>query len=80
MRQIKVTIILKGHLMWYSEGKKKVHEITISEGLKIIDALHTIKVPIEQINIVRKNGEKVSLDTEINEGDQIEIVPIIAGG
>ncbi len=80
MNEINVTIIFKGHLMWYSEGKKKTHNITIDKDLKIIDVIKKLKVPIEQINIVLKNHEKVDVNTVMNEGDQIEVVPIIAGG
>ncbi|WZL71632.1 hypothetical protein QBE52_10990 [Clostridiaceae bacterium 35-E11] len=66
--------------MWYSEGKKKLHDITINNDLKIIDVINRLNVPKEQINIVLKNGKKVSIDSAMHEGDLIEVVPIIAGG
>lgn len=66
--------------MWYSEGKKKVHDIKIDDDAKIIDVIERLGVPVEQINFILKNDQKVDMDVLMEEGDQIEIRPIIAGG
>lgn len=66
--------------MFYSEGKKKIHELTIDDGLKIIDVIKMLNVPTEQINIILKNGQQTGIESLVSEGDEIEVKPIIAGG
>lgn len=80
MKQINVTFILRGNLMWYPDEKKKVYDIAINKNLRIIDVIDKLKIPAEQINLVLKNGQKANVNTLMNEGDQIEIIPIIVGG
>lgn len=78
--QINVTFILRGNLMWYPEQKQKVHNLTVEDNLRIIDVINKLNVPIEQINYVIKNGQKVNVNQKLTEGDQIELLPIIVGG
>lgn len=66
--------------MWYPEDKKKMHNISIGENATIAEVLKSLRVPLEQINIVLKNGRKAAVDDGMNEGDEIDISPIIAGG
>ncbi|MDK2801464.1 MAG: hypothetical protein PWQ70_3083 [Clostridiales bacterium] len=78
--QINVTFILRGNLMWYPEQKQKAHNLTVEDNLRIIDVINKLNVPIEQINYVIKNGQKVNVNQKLTEGDQIELLPIIVGG
>jgi hypothetical protein len=80
MKEINVTFVLRGHLMWYPEDKKKVHNISVDGDLKIVDVLNNLNIPIEQISYVLKNDEKTDINETMKEGDQIDIAPKIVGG
>lgn len=80
MEEINVTLILKGNLMWYPEEKKKVHNIRVNKDTKVIDVINKHNVPIEQVAYILNNSKKINVNSVVYEGDQIEIVPIIAGG
>jgi len=80
MAEFVVTFVLRGNLMWYPEQKQKYQKVLVKRGTTIIDVIRKLNVPIEQLSYILRNGEKVDAYTIINEGDEIELVPIIAGG
>jgi sulfur carrier protein ThiS len=80
MTQINVTFILKGHLMWYPKDRKKIHILSVDENAKIADVLDSLNVPAEQIKLVLRNGQTVDMNDKMDEDDEVEIIPIIAGG
>lgn len=80
MAEFVVTFVLRGNLMWYPEQKQKYQKVLVKRGTTIIDVIRKLNVPIEQLSYILRSGEKVDAYTIINEGDEIELVPIIAGG
>ncbi len=66
--------------MWYPCEKKKIHNLEMGKHSKIINGINELEVPLEQINLVTKNGEIIDVNSTMNDGDKIEIVPIVAGG
>jgi sulfur carrier protein ThiS len=80
MAEFVVTFVLRGNLMWYPEQKQKYQKVLVEKDTTIIDVIRKLNVPIEQISYILRNGQKVDACMMINEGDEVELVPIIAGG
>lgn len=77
---INVTIILKGHLMWYSCDKKKIYNLNLEKNSKIRNAIVRLGIPFEIIKLIIKDNEKIDINYTMCDGDKIEILPIVAGG
>ncbi|MDI9624243.1 MAG: MoaD/ThiS family protein [Methanothermobacter sp.] len=51
----------------------------IREKLTIKDVLKDFKIPLEAV-VVKKNGEIVVEEEQVNDGDIIEVIKVIYGG
>ncbi len=80
MQKVCVKVVLRGHLMWYPEKKQKHQIVSARKNARVIDLIKRLNVPIEQVGFILKNGQKVDASLIVNDGDEIELVPIIAGG
>lgn len=60
-------------------NKKDVKDIEISENTKIEDILKQEEIPIETV-VVKLNGETVTEDEKVKDGDELEIIKVIYGG
>lgn len=59
------------------EGEEYVHDV--SEGVRVIDLLGELGRNSEEV-VVKRNEKIVSEKEELEDGDEIVIVPIVSGG
>ncbi|MDO5822592.1 MoaD/ThiS family protein [Methanosphaera sp.] len=60
-------------------NKKDIKDIEISENTTIADILKKEEIPIETV-VVKLNGDTVTEDEKVKNGDEIEIIKVIYGG
>ena len=79
---INIEVNLLGNLMWCPDKKQKIHNIQVQSNIQISELLKQMNVPIEQVNFITKNNQKIDINSplELIEGDKISIKPIIFGG
>ena len=72
---------LGGHLSWYDPQKRSWLELRLPEPMALIELVHQLKLPLEEIAISVVNGRAVSLDEAcVSDGDRVELHPPIGGG
>ena len=59
--------------------KKDIKDIEISENTTIADILKKEEIPIETV-VVKLNGDTVTEDEKVKNGDELEIIKVIYGG
>ena len=60
-------------------NKKDIKDIEISETTTIADILKKEEIPIETV-VVKLNGDTVTEDEKVKNGDELEIIKVIYGG
>ena len=60
-------------------NKKDIKDIEISENTTIEDILKKEEIPIETV-VVKLNGDTVTEDEKVKNGDELEIIKVIYGG
>ena len=60
-------------------NKKDIKDIEISENTTIADILKKEEIPIETV-VVKLNGDTVTEDEKVKNGDEVEIIKVIYGG
>ena len=60
-------------------NKKDNKDIEISENTTIADILKKEEIPIETV-VVKLNGDTVTEDEKVKNGDELEIIKVIYGG
>ena len=60
-------------------NKKDIKDIEISENTNIADILKKEEIPIETV-VVKLNGDTVTEDEKVKNGDELEIIKVIYGG
>ncbi|ABC56740.1 MULTISPECIES: MoaD/ThiS family protein [Methanosphaera] len=60
-------------------NKKDIKDIEISENTTIADILKKEEIPIETV-VVKLNGDTVTEDEKVKNGDELEIIKVIYGG
>ena len=60
-------------------NKKDIKDIEISENTTIADILKKEQIPIETV-VVKLNGDTVTEDEKVKNGDELEIIKVIYGG
>ena len=60
-------------------NKKDIKDIEISEHTTIADILKKEEIPIETV-VVKLNGDTVTEDEKVKNGDELEIIKVIYGG
>jgi len=75
---MKINIKFYGQLYWYTDKKKEM-EIEV-QPKSIESILEELSVPIGEVFMISINKEKVELDVVPNDGDVVEVYPVIGGG
>ena len=58
------------------EKRKVTFSVTFENPTTIRDAICSLRIPLEEVDLVLVNGESVPFDHIITEGDMISIYPI----
>ena len=75
-----VLIHLGGALQQYvPEGKERM-TVEVQPGDTVRQALKNAKVPAELVKSALLDRQRVSLDTEVHEGQEITVMSLIGGG
>ncbi len=77
---MKVKMILRGPLKKYG-GDARACELNLDQdNATARDALEQLNVPLSAVSFVLINGEKMSLQTTLQGGEEITVNPKVAGG
>lgn len=64
---------------WHGKRQKGV-KVPISESTKVRDILRLFEIPDRDLHLAFIGKEKVSLESELRDGDTLHLCPPIAGG
>jgi len=54
--------------------------MAVEKGIRIRDIVEILKMPSENIMLILVNGVSATLDTELSEGNTVQIFPPVGGG
>jgi molybdopterin converting factor small subunit len=76
---IQVTVHLKGPLNRYFKGSNP-GVIQLPGGAVVEDLLQQLSLPRDKTSLLVVNGVKASLETPLQEGDEVVVFPPVSGG
>ncbi|MHC4598442.1 MAG: MoaD/ThiS family protein [Planctomycetota bacterium] len=76
----KVKIDAKLGIARYMPGEKGEFDVEIENAEKVGELLARLGVPENAVALVMVNQEKAGLDTPLNDGDVVSLLPLIVGG
>lgn len=72
---------LGGHLNWYDPQRRSWLDLPLSETTSLVELVHRLGLPLDEIAVVAVNGRAVSLDdAQVSNGDRVELYPPVGGG
>ncbi|KXB04281.1 hypothetical protein AKJ48_03195 [candidate division MSBL1 archaeon SCGC-AAA261O19] len=60
-------------------GSQESQKYELSEGARIIDLLEKTEFNTETV-VVRQNGKIVPEEEQLEDGDELELIPVVSGG
>jgi len=61
-------------------SKNKRANISVDDNITVDGLLKKLKIPKNITNIVMVNGSHKDIDTKLNEGDVVSVIPPVTGG
>jgi len=83
MSEIKIQVKLFGHLVrFYPQARENQGQATLNlpEKSTVQDMIQHLEIPDDMVEVVFVNEEKVSKDQVLKDGDEVGMLPLIAGG
>jgi molybdopterin converting factor small subunit len=80
MSTIEVNVLLRATLAKYGQNQRSSLSLDLPMGSLLAEVLDMLGVPREEVYLCIINKERAVLSDELYHGDQIELVPPIAGG
>lgn len=77
---MQVQVILRGNLARYATNTRGAVLLNLPEGSCIAEILNLLGVPEGQIYLLLRNRQRALSFDKLCDGDEIELVPPIAGG
>jgi molybdopterin converting factor small subunit len=77
---IEVRVLLRATLARYGKNLRGPLSIDLPQGSLLAEAIDLLGVPREEVYLCLINNKGATLSDELRHGDQIELVPPIAGG
>lgn len=77
---IRVRVVLKGGLATYAPGETEDHLVELPAGSRIVDALRLLGVPAHEVMGAVSGGVLKRPDDLLSDGEDLEVLPVIAGG
>ncbi|MGB9868260.1 MAG: MoaD/ThiS family protein [Bacillota bacterium] len=77
---LRVRLRLKGGLEAYAPGKASTHVVEVAPGSNVADALRLLGIPVHEVMGAISGGVLKHLDQPLNEGEELEVLPVVAGG
>ncbi len=78
--EAKIRIRLHGHLWRYPQKGEPWAELPWQQGKTLAQMLEKLRIPVEQVMLALANGQPFPLHGCPEEGDIIELLPVIDGG
>lgn len=80
MPLIKIIVTCHGGIEKFSKLTNKTETFAIPDKINIKQLLEILSLPKGTVEIITVNKKLASLETEIDEGDIIDLYPIFPGG
>ena len=68
-----------GRLKEFVDGKDSV-EIELPSERKLVEIIRQLNIPEKYVSFAEKDGQKIELDSMVNDVDEIIILPLLSGG
>ena len=75
-----VTVQLQTYLEQYSPDGQSLFEYTLPEGATVQTLVRQLNVPRELASVIVLNDRIADLPDPLHEGDQVTLIPPLAGG
>jgi len=76
--EVRVFATLRKYMPGYDIGEAKV--IEISEGTTLEELRAQLKLPLDEVKVIMRNGIQSELEEKIEDGDRIAYIPAVGGG
>ena len=73
--QVTVKLVASFRLKWFKEATQEYHP-----GVKVLDIVNEIGIPVNELGIVLINGHHASLNDKLQDDDIVSLMPLIGGG
>jgi len=77
---IQVRVRASGYLQQKMPGRKAERELLLPAGKTVRDLIEELGLPASQVWVIRVNGEHVNPTHTLNDGDYVELFPLVGGG
>ncbi len=77
---MKISVRICGHLQHDAPGKRAEHTLTLKPGATLLDAIEELGIPRAEVAMRLVNDQHVKNDHPLSDGDELALVPVIAGG
>ena len=77
---MRVHVALNGHLSWYTQTRERLQVAEVPGGSTVSDLIAHLGVPEVEVAFATVDEKRVDADFVLAEGNQVSLVPIIAGG
>ncbi|HHV78433.1 MAG TPA: MoaD/ThiS family protein [Firmicutes bacterium] len=78
--RVRVRLILTGGLAAFARDKVPEHELDLPAGSRLSDALRAVGIPLHEVMGAVSNGTLKQHDHTLSDGEEFEVLPVIAGG
>ena len=62
------------------DAKNKRAKINVKDGISIGDVLEGLNIPKNTTSVIMVNGVHQKIDTKLNDGDVLSVIPPVTGG
>ena len=73
--QVTVKLFASFRLKWFKEAAREC-----PQGAEVLDIVKIIGISANELGIVLVNGRHASLNTVLQDGDVVSLMPLIGGG
>ena len=76
--EVRVFATLRRYMPGYGIGEAKV--IELPKGTTLEELRAQLKLPLDEVKVIMRNGIQSQLKEEIEDGDRIAYIPAVGGG
>jgi molybdopterin converting factor small subunit len=78
--QIEVVVFatLRKYLPELALGETR--KLQVSPGATVAEICETLKLPREEVKVVMRNNRQAEMDTVVEDGDRLALIPAVGGG
>ncbi len=75
---VRVFATLRRYMPGYAIGEAKA--IELPDGTTLEELRAQLKLPLDEVKVIMRNGIQAELEEKIEDGDRIAYVPAVGGG